>query len=76
MRVVENSIDLKALVGESERTLLVAGLQALHRERVTAWKAACSVAMIRGEKHPPMEMFGLDEASEMLRRVGAAPSSF
>lgn len=70
-----NSLDLKALVGEADRTILVAGLQALHRERVAAWNAATSVANIRGELAPGMEPFGLDEAAEMLRRVGAAPSS-
>lgn len=73
---MENELDLKAFVGEADRTLLVAGLQALHRERVAAWNAAVSVAIIRGEKQPGMELFGIDEASTMLRRVGAAPSSF
>lgn len=70
-----NQLDLKALVGDQDRTILVAGLQALHRERVAAWNAATSVASIRGEMPPSMEPFGLDEAAEMLRRVGAAPSS-
>lgn len=73
---VENELDLKALVGESDRTMLVAGLQALHRERVAAWNAAVSVAIIRNAKQPGIEQFGIDEVSEMLRRVGAAPSSY
>lgn len=69
-------IDLSALVGEADRTILVAGLQALHRERRAAWNSAVSVAILRGKPQPARELFGLDEASEMLRRVGAAPSSF
>lgn len=73
---MDNELDLKSLVGETDRTLLVAGLQSLHRERVAAWNAAVSVAIIRGEKQPAMEQFGIDEVSTMLRRVGAAPSSF
>lgn len=71
-----NELDLKALVGDADRTLLVAGLQSLHRERVAAWNAAVSVAIIRGERQPSMEMFGIDEVSGILHRVGAAPSSF
>lgn len=72
----KNELDLKALVGEEDRTLLVAALQALHRERVAAWNAAVSVAIIRGDTQPAMEQFGIDEVSTMLRRVGAAPSAF
>lgn len=73
---MENELDLKALVSGADRTMLVAGLQALHRERVGAWNAAVSVAIIRNEKQPAMEQFGIDEVAEMLRRVGAAPSSY
>lgn len=73
---MENDLDLKAIVSDADRTILVAGLQALHRERVAAWNAAVSVAIIRGERQPGMELFGIDEAATILRRVGAAPSSF
>lgn len=73
---MENELNLKALVSDADRTMLVAGLQALHRERVAAWNAAVSVAIIRNEKQPAMEQFGIDEAAGMLRRVGAAPSSY
>lgn len=73
---MEKELDLKALVGEADRTMLVAGLQALHRERVAAWNAAVSVAIIRNEKQPAMEQFGLDEVAGMLRRVGAGPSAY
>lgn len=73
---MHNELDLKALVGDADRTMLVAGLQALHRERVAAWNSAVSVAIIRNEKQPDREQFGLNEVTEMLRRVGASPSSF
>ena len=73
---MSNPLDLKTLVGEADRTILVAGLQALHRERLAAWNAAISVAIIRGDEQPARELFGLSEVSGMLRRVGAAPSSF
>jgi len=73
---MDNELDLRTLVSKDDRTLLVAGLQALYRERTTAWNAAVSVAILRGQEHPARELFGLDEVAEMLRRVGAAPSSF
>lgn len=69
-------LDLKTLVGDADRTILLAGLQALHRERVAAWNAAVSVAIIRNEKQPDMEQFGIDDVAGMLRRVGAAPSAY
>jgi hypothetical protein len=71
-----DELDLRELVSESDRSLLVAGLQALYRERNAAWNAAISVAILRGQKQPEAELFGLEEAAAMLRRVGAAPSSF
>jgi len=73
---MDNELDLKALVGAADRTLLVAGLQALWRERVAARNAAGSVAIINGQALPNDAMFGIDEVTEMLRRVGAAPASF
>ncbi|ADC45351.1 MULTISPECIES: hypothetical protein [Cupriavidus] len=73
---MDNELELRTMVGEADRTLLVAGLQALHRERLAAYNAAVYVAFIRGELHPPMAMFGLDEVHTMLRRVGAAPAPF
>jgi hypothetical protein len=75
-KIMSIELDLRALVSDEDRTLLVAGLQALHRERVAAYNAAVSVAIIRGDQQPGRELFGLSEASDMLRRVGAAPSSF
>lgn len=73
---MDNELDLKALVCEADRTMLVAGLQALWRERVAAMNAAVSVAIIGGHQQPEDSIFGITEVTEMLRRVGAAPSSF
>lgn len=68
-----SELNLEALVSASDRDLLIAGLQALHRERVAAWNSAISVAILAGREQPGWEVFGLAEAAEMLRRVGAAP---
>ena len=73
---MNNELDLNTLVGAADRTLLVAGLQALWRERVAARNAAISVAIIKGQDQPKDEMFGIDEVADMLRRVGSEPSSF
>jgi len=73
---MDDELDLRRLVSEDERTMLIAGLQALYRERNAAWNTAVSVAILRGAKQPERELFGLAEAAQMLRRVGAAPSAF
>jgi hypothetical protein len=73
---MDDELNLRKLVSENDRTLLIAGLQALYRERLAAWNAAISVAILAGRKQPGREFFGLAEVAEMLRRVGAAPSSF
>lgn len=64
---------LTVLLSRPGRDLVVTGLQALHRERVAAWNAASVVAFSRDQAAPDMEMFGLDEVSDMLRKLGAAP---
>jgi len=76
MQHFENEMDLKSLVGEADRTLLIRGLQSLHRERVAAWHSASGAAIDRGAEQPDMKMFGIDEVATMLRRVGAAPSCY
>lgn len=73
---MQDELDLNALVGAEDRTLLVAGLQALWRERVAARNSAASVASINGQPPTNDAMFGIDEVTVMLRRVGAAPASF
>lgn len=65
-----------AHASDDDRALIVAGLQALYRERKTAWNSASTVAILRGEQQPSLLQFGLSEVQELLTRVGAAPSSF
>lgn len=57
----------------NDRDLLVTAFQALHRERVTAFHAACTACELSGKPSPDREQFGIQEASNALRRVGAAP---
>ncbi|QYY33751.1 hypothetical protein K2O51_31680 (plasmid) [Cupriavidus pinatubonensis] len=66
---------MKALVGVADGALLLAGLQALWRERVAARNAAVSVASMRGTDQPAEEIFGIEEVASLLRRAGAGPSS-
>ncbi|SOY44475.1 hypothetical protein [Cupriavidus taiwanensis] len=69
------ALDLAALLGEPTSVLLVAGLQALWRERVAARSATLSVATMRGVEPPAEEMFGIEEVAVLLRRLGATPPS-
>jgi hypothetical protein len=57
----------------NDRDLLVVALQALHRERVTAFQAACTAGDLAGIPSPNREHSGLAEVSSALRRVGAGP---
>lgn len=70
-----SQINLTALVGQADRDLLVTGLQALWRERVTAWNCACSVVP-HGMSAPDRNDFGIAEVDDLLRRLGAAPLKF
>lgn len=69
-------IDLANMVGKEDRDLIVTAVQALHRERVAAWNSATSYAHQHGKDTPDMELFGINEAMGMLRRIGAAPGPF
>ncbi|EDV0263047.1 TPA: hypothetical protein MOX26_004676 [Salmonella enterica subsp. enterica serovar Ball] len=52
-----------------ERTLVVVALQALHRQRISAYNSTLTAC-----KAPPADdVFGLHEVQEALRRIGAAP---
>lgn len=64
-------IDLEALVGKNDRDLLVAGLQALWRERATAFSVAAAVAVEQRIPTPFRGDFGMDPVSAMLKRLGA-----
>lgn len=67
--------DLENLTG-ADRQLVIVALQALHRERVTAYSSACTAAALAGLPTPEQRLFGLDEASEALRRMGAGPGVY
>jgi hypothetical protein len=68
-------VDLQALLGKSDRRLIVLALQSLHRERVAAWKALCSIADEHGKVPPDMETFAFNEPENMLKRLGSAPAA-
>ena len=55
------------------RDLIVTALQALHRERVSAWNSADRYAADRGLLAPEKALFGIDDVGESLRLLGAAP---
>lgn len=57
----------------SHRDLIVVALQSLHRERVTAYNAACTAYYLAGKPSPDEDLFGLNESSAALRSVGAGP---
>lgn len=65
-------VKIEEVIG-SDRDLLVIALQALHRERVTAFHVACTTCDLAGIPSPDREQFGLAEVTSMLRRVSAAP---
>lgn len=65
--------DLQAVLPKAERDLVVHALQALWRERVSAFQVAERVSIERNA--PPVDgsAFGIEEAARMLRRFGAVP---
>lgn len=63
---------LEKLTG-SDRELVVIALQALHRERVSAYEVSETACHTSGKNPPGREFFGLSEISVALRRIGAAP---
>lgn len=66
---------LDALTG-TDCQLVVVALQALHRERVTAFGSAFTAATLAGHPAPEQSMFGLNEVNDALRRIGAAPGVY
>ena len=73
-------LDLVRLVGQEDRDLLVTALQALWRERVAARKSVAAVSQLSPHAQNSFDLilnsdavFGIHEAAQMLRRVGAAP---
>ncbi len=74
MSAIDENIDLVELLGQQRRDLIVSGLQALHRERVAAWKVTSEIAFQKGEKPLDRERFCTNEVAELLRAIGAAPA--
>lgn len=68
--------DLQEVLLEGDRSFVVAGLQALWRERVTAYQVAEAVAKLRGVRPLEAGEFGIEETVNMLRRFGAGPPFF
>lgn len=59
---------------DEDRELVVVALQVLHRERLTASNATFTFCQLAGKTPPPDDIFGLHEARDALRRIGAAPA--
>ncbi|GGC25456.1 hypothetical protein [Pseudoduganella buxea] len=66
--------DLNNALSKADRDLLVAGLQALWRERTHALHVAETASAMAGKSAPAPDVFGIAEVSEALRRFGAAPA--
>ncbi len=60
---------------KADRDLLVQGMQALYAQRLAAWNSQNAYASRTGQVVFNRAAFGLDEAYDMLSRLGAAPSS-
>jgi hypothetical protein len=68
-----NQFDLESLVGNANRILIIRGLQALHRDRVDAWNLLSGIAIDRGIEPPAIQLFAVQEVSDLLKSIGAGP---
>jgi hypothetical protein len=59
---------------KSERGLSIEALQALWRERMSAYHIAGCVAIERNAATVDYSAFGIENVAQMLRRFGAAPA--
>ena len=67
-------LNLVELVGEDDRNLLIAALQALWRERVAARNAVRGIAQLNRQVSTIVHLTaGVEEVESMLRRVSSAP---
>ncbi|MEE9303730.1 MAG: hypothetical protein V3U84_08075 [Thiotrichaceae bacterium] len=65
------------IVSDSDRDLVITGLQSLWRERVAAFHVACNVFGLSQSGSKPNEAdFGITEVVNLLRKYGAAPEKF
>lgn len=72
-KTVQSLIDL---IPPAMRSLYVAGLQALWRERVAAFNLARELADRQGRNPPDRSAFGIAEIDRALRDAGAGPIKF
>lgn len=56
-----------------DRELLIAAFQALHRERLAAYKTVETVCKLSGARAPNSLLFGIEEVTLQLRRLGVQP---
>ncbi|ELZ7211033.1 hypothetical protein [Klebsiella pneumoniae] len=63
---------LEDLTGD-DRTLVVAALQALYRERANSYNSAWTACQLAGKKPPEETHFGVEESISAIRRIGALP---
>lgn len=69
-------IDLAKVLGEKDALLVAQAIFALQRERTSAFNAAKTIAILRGEQTPSENLFALEEVPTLARRIGAAPFLF
>lgn len=69
-------LDLELHIGKADRDLIVTAMQALYRQRMTAKKVVLEACRMSGTVAPDDSAFGVDEAFNMLKRIGASPSHF
>jgi len=48
-------------------------LQAQHRQLISAYNSALTACSLAGKTAPSVDIFGLHEVQEALRRTGVAP---
>ena len=63
------------LITGKQRDIIIRGLQALWRERITAYNLACDLEQNKG-KHLELVDFGVPEIADELRKWGAAPQKY
>lgn len=62
-------MDINELTG-TERELVIVALQALWRERTSAYNTAWTVCSLSGREIPSADIFGVSEVTEALMRLG------
>jgi hypothetical protein len=66
-------IDFSDPLEAIDRQLIVAAFQALHRERLAAYKSVCTACELTGNLPPKPALFGIEVVNQVLRTLGAKP---